>query len=314
MQVIVAGNLVLDILAWPVDQLLWDGTVWVDRMTRCVGGNGANTSYTLAKLGMKVALHGSVGTDQEGKEIVDLLGGVGVDVTGVRQIDLPTPTTMALVKRGGARAFVHRPGASKEALMQPIDVAGARHFHVANPFGVPALRKLAPENLRRARAAGMTTSLDAGWDSRGEWGKVVLPCLPHLDLLFVNEDEARRITGERKWRSAVAALRQAKTVVLKRGKKGAVVFGEGYEATVSGYAVEAVDSTGAGDVFAGAYLSAWLKGMSAGESARFANAASAMCVQELGSVTGLRTFREILAWQKEWERAQDEKSSSAPPA
>jgi sugar/nucleoside kinase (ribokinase family) len=310
MRVIVAGNLVLDILAWPVEKLIWDGTIWVEQLRRSVGGNGANTAYTLAKLGMETALFGSVGNDAEGQEILTLLREVGVNVEGVSTLPLPTPTTLGMVQRRGARAFVHRPGASKEALQTPLEPAGAKHFHLANPFGVPALRTLAPENLRRAQAAGMSTSLDTGWDSRNQWGEVILPCLSHLDILFANEDEAKRITGARSWRTAVAALRQVKTLVLKRGKKGAVIFGDGYEAAVPGYEVEAIDSTGAGDVFAGAYLSAWLKGMSASEAARFANAAAALCVQQLGSVTGLRTFREILTWQKD----QVLKSSSSPPA
>lgn len=310
MKVLIAGNLVLDILAWPVDHLVWDGTIWVEQLKRSVGGNGANTAYTMAYLGLQVDLYGAVGNDPEGQELLQLLRSKGVNVENVVELNLPTPTTLAMVKKNGVRAFVHRPGASKEALQIALEPVDAKHFHLANPFGVPALRSLAPENLRRARAAGMTTSLDTGWDSRGEWGTVILPCLPHLDFLFVTEDEAKRITGQRTWRGAVAQLRSGPTLILKRGKKGAVIFGAGYEASVPGYDVEAIDSTGAGDVFAGAFLSAWLKGMSSSEAARFANAAAALCVQQLGSVTGLRTFREILTWQKD----QAERSSSQPPA
>ena len=292
MKILVAGNLVLDLLAWPVETIRWDGTVWVERFTRSVGGNGANTSFTLARMGSEVSLVGAVGRDGEGEELLAILHGVGVDVSGVKKVALPTPTTMALVKKTGERAFVHRPGASREALKKVVAMRGYRHLHVANPFGVPALRTLAPEFLKKARAAGMTTSMDAGWDSRGEWGKVVLPCLDHLDLLFVNEEEARLITGTRSWQSALKLL-TAGSVILKRGKKGAVVEGE----VVAGYRVEAIDSTGAGDVFAGAFLAAWTRGYSQREAADFANAAAAMSVQELGSIAGVRSFRQTLQWK-----------------
>jgi ribokinase len=69
----VIGNLVLDLLAWPVEKIRWDGTVWVEQCTRSLGGNGANTSYALAKLGCPVALHGAVGEEREGDELVALL-------------------------------------------------------------------------------------------------------------------------------------------------------------------------------------------------------------------------------------------------
>jgi sugar/nucleoside kinase (ribokinase family) len=291
MKILVAGNLVLDLLAWPVEDIRWDGTVWVERFTRSVGGNGANTSYTIAKLGVDVSLVGAVGKDPEGEELLSILK--GVDLTRVKKLALPTPTTMALVKRTGERAFVHRPGASKAALKSVPNMQGFQHFHVANPFGVPALRSLAPGMLKAARSKGLTTSMDTGWDSRGEWGKVVLPCLEHVDVLFVNEEEARLITGAKTWQAALKLL-PATHVVMKRGKLGAVVDGD----LVPAYPVEAIDSTGAGDVFAGAFLAAWTRGYSLTEAVDFANAAAAMSVLELGSVAGVRNFAQTLKWKK----------------
>lgn len=293
MRVLVAGNLVLDLLAWPVEKIRWDGTVWVEKFARSVGGNGANTSYALARMGVDVALVGAVGRDAEGEELLSILSGVGVDVKGVSKLALPTPTTMALVKKTGARAFVHRPGASREALKKLVPMKGFQHFHLANPFAVPALRTLAPKFLQKARRAGLTTSMDTGWDSRGEWGKVVLPCLEHVDVLFVNEVEARLITGARSWQAAVNLL-PAGHVVLKRGAQGAVVDGQ----RVSAYPVAAIDTTGAGDVFSGAFLAAWTRGYSLLEAVDFANAAAAMSVLELGSIAGVRDFKQTLRWKK----------------
>jgi sugar/nucleoside kinase (ribokinase family) len=306
----VVGNLVLDLLAWPVESIRWDGTVWVEKFTRSLGGNGANTSYTLAKMGCTVKLHGAVGADAEGGELVRLLEEAGVDTTAIERLTQPTPTTMGLVKRGGARAFVHRPGASREALREPVGSFEGRHLHVANPFGVIALRKLAVENLARAKQQGLSTSLDCGWDSKGEWGAVVLPCLPHVDVLFLNAEEGRLITGTNGEKNVLAALHGAgaRMVLLKQGARGVLVSGDGYRARVPGFPVEAVDSTGAGDVFAGAFLAAWLRGMAASEAARFANAAAAMSVMELGSVAGVRDFTRTLAWMREAP------PSSAPPA
>lgn len=303
MKILVAGNLVLDLLAWPVEKIRWDATVWVERFARGVGGNGANTSYTLARMGAEVSLAGAVGRDAEGDELLAILTTAGVDVSRVRRLKLPTPTTIALVRRNGARAFVHRPGASREALTKIVPMRGFAHFHLANPFAVPALRTLAPGFLRAARRAGATTSMDTGWDSRGEWGQVVLPCLEHLDILFVNEEEARLITGARGTKQALSRL-PAKLVVMKRGARGALVDGR----PIPAFPVNAIDTTGAGDVFAGAFLAAWTAGESPAEAARFANAAAAMSVCALGSVSGLAGLSETRRWMRE------HLPSAAPPA
>jgi sugar/nucleoside kinase (ribokinase family) len=301
LSVFVAGNLVLDQLVWPVDRVRWDGTVWVEKLVRSLGGNGANTAYTLAALGQAVQLAGAIGADAEGAEVLSILNKVGVDTSRVVTVDAPTPATVALVKRSGARAFLHRPGASKVSLTEALVMTEARHFHLANPFAVPALRRLGPENLRRAREAGMTTSVDTGWDSKGEWGEVILPCCAYADVLFLNAEEGRLITGERSAQRTVRRLHEAgvKYVLLKQGKRGARVSGPGFSALAPGFAVEAVDSTGAGDVFAGAFLAAWLRGQSVTEAAQFANAAAALSVMEVGSVAGVRDFKQTLTWMRQ---------------
>jgi ribokinase len=90
-----------------------------------------------------------------------------------------------------------------------------------------------------------------------------------------------------------------KYVLLKQGKRGARVSGPGFSALAPGFAVEAVDSTGAGDVFAGAFLAAWLRGQSVTEAAQFANAAAALSVMEVGSVAGVRDFKQTLTWMRQ---------------
>jgi sugar/nucleoside kinase (ribokinase family) len=303
--VFVAGNLVLDQLLWPVDKIRWDATVWAERFTRSLGGNGANTSYTLARMGAKTALAGAVGEDPEGADLLAILSSAGVNVSHIQRVTAPTPATVALVRRNSSRAFIHRPGASKIALAQPLAMLPARHFHLANPFGVPALRTLSPQNFAAAKAAGMTTSMDTGWDSRGEWGRVVLPCAPHVDLLFCNAEEARLLTGKSKALEALQALHSAgiRYVILKRGKRGALASGPGFTAKIPGFRVDAIDSTGAGDVFSGAFLAGWLRGMTITEATRFANAAAALSVTELGSIAGVCTYEETLAWMRKQNSA-----------
>jgi sugar/nucleoside kinase (ribokinase family) len=296
--VVVAGNAVCDILVRPVDEVRWGTTTWVETIQESVGGNGANTSYTLAAFGTRVRLLSAVGQDSYGDTIVDVLRKAGVDIDGVARLATATATTVVLVQSSGARAFLHKPGASGDAFTSPIDfntddAVGFTRFHVANVFALPGLRPHAAESLHRARAARLSTSMDTGWDATGEWARVIGPCLPYLDLLFVNEDEARMLTGLSTPEEAALAFRNGGVgvVVVKLGAAGCAVSSPAGTFRSPGFAVPVVDTTGAGDAFAGAFLAALERGLNLEAAARFANAAGALVVQELGAVAGMRDFR-----------------------
>jgi sugar/nucleoside kinase (ribokinase family) len=262
----------------------------VDIIAESIGGNGANTSYVLAKMGVPVRLMSLVGEDDRGDRLVRILADAGVDTAAVgRLAGMPTPATCVLVRKGGARKFYHRPGASREIDPDSLIFAasGYSHFHLANPFSMSRLRQRCGDVMRRAKEAGLTTSIDTGWDSLGRWMEDVGPALPFTDIFFANDAEAEMLGG-------VEALRArgARHVIVKTGAQGCIVDGE----AVRGFAVEAVDSTGAGDCFAGAFLAALARGLSSVECARLANAVGAMNVQHLGATTGVRDWEETLQW------------------
>ena len=126
------------------------------------------------------------------------------------------------------------------------------------------------------------------------------PCLPSTDVLFVNQDEAHRLGGSSDIREAVRRLRGggAQAVVVKLGGQGCAVFDAAGEARVPAFDVPVADTTGAGDCFAGAFLSALERGLDRVGAARFANAAAALSVQQLGATAGLRSWEETRAWME----------------
>jgi sugar/nucleoside kinase (ribokinase family) len=301
--VLCAGSIVLDVLARPVDEVPWNRTVWIDSLEPSLGGNGANTSYTLAMLGVRARLLGMVGRDAFGEAALSTLRAAGVDLSRVGRSLSPTSATSVLVRSDGARALLHRPGSSTEAFTSPIEfteelIAGCRRFHLANAFGLPKLRPHTGETLRRARLADLTTSLDTGWDACGEWMRVIGPCLPHVDLLFVNEDESRMLSGTADHEQAARLFldRGAGVVVVKLGGAGCAVFTAARAIRVPAFDAPAIDSTGAGDCFAGGFLAALEGGETLEEAARFANAVGALSISSLGATTGIRSRQETLAW------------------
>jgi len=303
--VLVLGNIVYDTPVRPVDELRWNATVWVESMEVSLGGNGANTAYAAAILGVPVRLLGYAGKDAAASYCLGQLSGAGVDTSMVVRSDSPTAATIAIVNSAGARALLHRPGVSREAFPEPPEftsevIRGCQWFHLANAYSLPMVRPRAGEILRRARAAGLQTAVDTGWDSRGEWMKALEPCLPHCDLMFVNQDEACHLSGTADVDAAARLFLSlgARRVAVKLGASGCAVFGPEGEFRSPAFTVEAVDTTGAGDSFVGGFLAALSRGLSFPDAARVANAAGALSVSRLGSVAGLRGWDETLKWME----------------
>lgn len=297
MSVCVCGNIVFDVLVRPVEAPRFGATTLVEEVSQQLGGNAGSTSYTLAKLGTPTFVVTLAGNDPAAEMLVARLQSAGVDTSRVLRTRAATSVAVCLVNGAGERALLYQLGAAAEEFPS-FPMEGAEHFHLAAVFRMQHLRRAAPAVLRRAKELGMTTSVDTQWDTEGEWMKVLLPSLEWTDLLFVNEDEARMLTGHREAGPAARTLREAgpRTVCVKLGAQGCAVFGEGLEVWEPGYAVEAVDTTGAGDCFAGGYVAGLQRGLSHAEAARIGNATGALSVQKLGATAGILDWSGTQAW------------------
>jgi ribokinase len=128
---------------------------------------------------------------------------------------------------------------------------------------------------------------------------VVGPCLPQLDLLFVNESEAEQLTGWAPPNEAARCLRDhgASDVIIKLGPRGCVWYSEdGTEHCCAAFKIEPVDSTGAGDAFVAGFLAALHRGRSPESASLFANAVGALVTTKLGGGAGVLPFEKTVEW------------------
>jgi ribokinase len=302
--ILVSGAVVHDTLVVPAVDSPWGTTTFVDTIEAHPGGNGANTSLALAKIGAPVRLIATIGDDEPGRFVLDALRRASVDTTCVTIApDVPTACTVVLVNQAGDRKFFHRMGASAHAFTEPIEftpglTAGMGRYHLASLFILPRLRAHASRTLARARAAGLATSLDTNWDPQGRWLQDVRPCLPHLDIIFLNEDEALISTGAPTAKSAARCLLDggARTAVIKLGPRGCAIYTGDREILSPAFEVPTKDTTGAGDCFVAAFLSAIAEGANLGEAARRANALGAITVQHTGGASGIPDGIDLNAW------------------
>jgi ribokinase len=252
-----------------------------------LGGKGANQAVGAARAGGDVAFVACVGDDGYGAQVIDSLRADGIDTRFVsREPGVASGTALIMVGGEGQNYLAVAPGANYR--LTPAHVDRAREA-IEGASIVISQCEVLPETTDRAIALG------------AELGKPVMlnlaPARPvsaaslaRLAYLSVNETEAEFLTGLKVGSEgdvvvAAAALlaKGPKTVVLTLGARGAYVAGQGGSALVPGFAVEAVDTTAAGDVHCGALAVALVEGRPLLEAVRFANAAAALSVTRLGA-------------------------------
>jgi hypothetical protein len=300
-EVFCVGNAVADILARPVDHLAPPGTSQrLDDVVLGPGGNTINTGIALARLGVGVRIAAALGDDRFGQFLRERVRAEGIDDSSLVTLSgAKTSTSIVLVQTTGERRLLHLRGVSAHFSDQHLDwrlVAGARLFHYASAFALPAFDGPPLERtLKRARELGCLTSVNICWDVQGRWLQLLQPALAHTDFIFPNREEGQQLTGESEPAAIARHLcsRGVKTVIVKLGAGGCFVKSPGGFITSPGFAVDPVDTTGAGDCFAAAFLAALCRGYSMAEAARFANAAGALATLGLGGADSAPTAAEV---------------------
>jgi sugar/nucleoside kinase (ribokinase family) len=258
----------------------------------------------MAKLGMRVAASGMVGNDILGSAVREKLELEGVDTSTIFESETAqTAATVVAVEPGGERVFFHTPGATplldKETFRKCIPLFQWCSFVQVGYFGLlPGLTKDLPELFAELKSQATRTRLALDTVNPPGDPKLLWPILPHLALFAPSRTEAAAITGETAPAKMVAAFRQhMKTglIGIKLDEEGCYLDDARTAVHVPAARIKVVDTTGAGDTWFGALMTALIKGMPLQPAGKFANRAAADCCTALGASTGVRTFEDTLA-------------------
>jgi len=304
------GILVADVVGKPIDSYPDRGKLMlVDRMELHTGGCAANTGISLAKIGIDTAVIGKVGDDGFGDFMILALERNGIDCAGVaRDNEAATSATMVMVHGDGERTFIHYIGANATLTEADVNfdvIAKSKIVHVAGTFLMPAFDgEPTARVLKKAKEMGKITSIDTCWDSRGNWMKLLEPCLPYVDYALPSIEEARMCTGKHEPEDVAKVLmdKGVKTVALKMGDQGCYIKSADTELRIPIYCVDAIDALGAGDAFAAGFLAGVANGWDLERTGKFANATGAFCVTALGATTGVKEQSLIEAFIADRER------------
>ncbi|MDH3997962.1 MAG: PfkB family carbohydrate kinase [Desulfuromonadales bacterium] len=290
-QVIGLGQCSLDILGQTDVYPELDQKAELDDLLVQGGGPVATALVTLARLGVAVAMVGAVGDDDYGRQIRAGLCDEQVDCSHLREISGESSQVAFIVvdAAGHRNIFWHRGSAfpqwSKQAeALLATDCARILHLDGLHlDAAIPA--------AQAARQRGVVTVLDAGTFRPG-----IEELLPLIDHLVVSERFAYAATGAATLEAALPRLRDyaGAEVTVTMGRAGSVSLdGTGQVLKTPAFAVEAVDTTGCGDVFHGSYIYGLLQGWALPRILPFASACAALKTRALGGRTAIPGLDEV---------------------
>ncbi len=243
------------------------------RFVRKAGGAPLNVLATVAKFGGSTAFIGKVGADMFGRHLARVLEQYGIESRGLA-VDSAHNTTMAFValSENGQREFSFCRNYGADVMLQPWDVdetliKAAKVFHFGSlSFTAEPSKTAAAHALQVAKEAGCIISYDpnyraALWPNRETAVAVMQGHLRAADIVKLSREEAELLTGKA---DPGAALREIweygpRVVLITDGADG-ITYGKQWETGfVPSLSVEAIDTTGAGDIFFGTFLREFTK-------------------------------------------------------
>jgi sugar/nucleoside kinase (ribokinase family) len=265
-----------------------------------LGSSTAICTVGLSRLGLATAMVAKVGKDAYGAFCIKALEREGVVTSAILLSATETTGVTVSFTYATDRLLVTYPGTmvSLSASDVPDDLLSkARHLHVSSFFLQKALRAGCADLFAKAKAFGLTTSLDTGWDPLETWlSDDLARVLPYLDVFLPNQQEALALSEEETVAPAAQSFLEhgIHTVVVKRGNEGAYLMRrDGLTLEHPGYPISVVDTTGAGDSFNAGFLYGFLKRLPFETCLKLANACGALAATAVGGTEGFKTLVEV---------------------
>lgn len=263
-----------------------DEKTMADSLLSCGGGPAANAAVAVARLGSTAAFAGYLGSDGYGRSHCDEFRREGVLTDYVVRGSAPTPLSVIVVKPGGQRSVIAYRGATPQPPEDAVDLTGCVPRVILVDGHEPHVALAA---VRRARQARIPAVLDAGSVHAGTRALAA-----EVEYLVASERFAHDFTGTDDLQQAAGLLSvHASHVVITRGDRG-LIWQTGESAgRLDAFCVTAVDTTGAGDAFHGAFAAALARGAGWQDTLQYASAAGALCCMKPGGRPAMPTAQDV---------------------
>ena len=258
-------------------------------LSRCAGGSAANTVIAVADFGGRAAYAGKVAADALGRFFLEDMRKIGVTIE-VAAAAGDSGTCVILITPDAQRTMLTHLGVSATLGPQDVsaaDIGSAKYVYVEGYlFGGEPTRSAALRTMELAKRHGVKVAFTVSDPflisaHRDEfWRLIEGP----VDLLFCNLEEARSLTGKHDPIDCATEIhRHAENVALTLGPDGSILMHNGQVIPIEGVKARAIDTTGAGDMYAGALLFGITNGLSWKDAGHLASHAAARIVEQLGA-------------------------------
>jgi sulfofructose kinase len=277
-----------------------DEKTFADKFINCGGGPAANAAVTVSRLGLKSAFAGYLGNDFYGQQHMEEFSQAAVNTDLIVRGDSATPLSAILVKPDGRRTVVNYKGATPLLPADSIDLSAWQPQVILFDGHEPEV-SLALMNSISGR--GISTVLDAGSVHRGS-----LKLLEQVNYIVASQKFARECTGKEDPQQAALKLGQlGSAVVITLGEAGLVWKKADGSGSLPAFAIDAVDTTGAGDAFHGAFAAGLAYGMHWKELLTFASAVGALCCTKVGARPAIPTAKTVSEFLNKHQKNKNEK-------
>lgn len=260
-----------------------DDIVFPEEVLRVPGGSAANVAVALARLGTNVSFLGTVGLDADGETIRAAFLSEHVDASAL--FSLPNGRTAGAfiaVNAKGERVMYSLGG---DAVYTSVNQLDGVSFACDALYIAEAFTEIGLEAAKRAKAHGAKVFFAPGGVMCGFGLDELLPLIKEADTVLLSEPELETLTGKTEAQPGADALfaSGAKAIMLTQGSRGASLFLSGRVVSTPAANATVVDTTGAGDAFAGAYLFAELRGDAPEARLAFASRCAAFACARVGA-------------------------------
>ena len=255
----------------------------------CSGGSAANTIVGMADMGGKVAYAGKVGSDNFGLQYATELQDLGIHF-GAKASNETTGTCVVLITPDAQRTMLTNLGVSSTLAPEDIDeevLKTAEYVYVEGYlFAGDSTKAAALHAIELAKKNHVKVALTISDPflidlCRDEFVRLMEN---DVDLLFCNEDEAKALTGETDPIDAAHAIhKHCANVALTMGKNGSIIMHDGEAIAIESIEVNAIDTTGAGDMYAAGVLYGITNGLSWKQAGHLGSHAAGKIVAQLGA-------------------------------
>jgi len=259
---------------------------------QCGGGPAANASLLISKLGLTSAFAGYLGLDAYGEQHLAEFRKNHVNCTLLVQGQNPTPITTILVKPNGQRALINFKGETQalpvnainfERIKPHVILVDGHEPHISLPL------------IQKAKDYNIPTVLDAG--SLHEGTEKLMTVVDHL----VCSQKFARQFAQTEQQAFTLLSKIAPNLIITLGDQGLLWKTPEQTGQLSAFPITAIDTTGAGDAFHGAYAAGLAQQMPWPALLRYASAAGAYCCMHIGARPGLPSKEQLEKFQTQYK-------------